>query len=134
MRGALIFDVIGTLFFVTTIAGCGNAVNLVPVDGVVMLEGKPLSGATVAFVPLQGEHSGGQSLTKEDGSFSLDTHGEMGVAPGEYRVIVSKFDPSTPKSATRPKSEVPLKYMSETSPLRVTVPLTEDLILNLEND
>jgi hypothetical protein len=68
-------------------AGCGNQ-NLSKVDGVVTLDGVPLSGATVSFMPVeQGRSASG--LTDGNGYFRLSTfRTDDGALAGDYRVIV----------------------------------------------
>jgi hypothetical protein len=67
--------------------GCGG--KTAKVQGVVTLDGKPLPGATVTFIPAgSGRPAGGRS--ESDGSFRLTTfRPEDGALPGEYKVIVT---------------------------------------------
>jgi hypothetical protein len=71
-------------------AGCGGKGRLHPVEGVVTLNGTPVEGATVMFVPEgdKGEHAHG--LTDAAGHFTLKTNNQNGVYPGKYKVLVSK--------------------------------------------
>ena len=81
--------------FLTTIVtagllsvGCSNSDGLVPVDGVVLLDGKPIPKAAVMF-----HHPAGQTayaVTGNDGSFQLTTRNPGdGVKPGECKITVS---------------------------------------------
>jgi len=78
-------------------SGCGEEVNvpdmMVPVTGTVTLDGKPLAGATVSFVPdgsTQG--AGSYGVTTADGKYELQgTQGGVGAAVGHYRVIITKL-------------------------------------------
>lgn len=75
--------------------GCGGAPerNLVPVEGTVTLEGQALDGAYVEFVP-QGSTPGRGYIgrTDSEGKYQLNTiDGADGAAPGEYKVVVSKW-------------------------------------------
>ena len=75
-----------------TLAGCGG--NLVTVKGKVTLDGEPLSGATVSFVPAEGSDKLGTpvGLTDESGIFYLTTREQFdGAVPGEYRVCIKKY-------------------------------------------
>jgi hypothetical protein len=129
-------------------AGCGESgPQLVPVHGRVTLDGKPLAGKTVKFIPEKetpGQGAGGN--TDADGNYTLlavrpgATRDRPGVPPGAYRVIVTepmfpidlpvqKADDSTPTPAIGLPSEQPKKQAipsSYTSPestlLRVEVP------------
>jgi hypothetical protein len=68
-------------------AGCGNQ-NLSKVDGVVTLDGVPLSRATVSFMPV-GEGRAASGLTDGNGYFRLSTfRTDDGALAGDYRVIV----------------------------------------------
>ena len=67
---------------------------LVPVEGIVTLDGKPLSGALVTLIP-QGETRGqaGNGRTDAAGKFELATSDgkRKGAAVGKYQVLISKF-------------------------------------------
>jgi hypothetical protein len=90
-----------------SIAGCGRP-SVVKVEGVVTLDGKPLPGATVSFMPAhegQGQLASGR--TDADGSFRLTTfRTDDGALPGEYKIIVTikeadeKFLGRNPKTFT----------------------------------
>jgi hypothetical protein len=72
---------------ILTTVGCGK--RLAKVEGVVTLDGKPLAGATVSFVPA-GEGRAATGRTGTDGSFRLTTfRTDDGALPGEYRVVVT---------------------------------------------
>jgi hypothetical protein len=79
-------------------AGCSAAVEgppFVPVEGTVLLDSKPLSGAEVTFEP-QGDTPGHLALfgrTDAAGKFSLHTPDgkRTGAAVGEYKVVVNKL-------------------------------------------
>ena len=71
-------------------AGCGGS-NLVKVRGVVTLDGKPLSSATISFNPIGGAGRPASGLSDGDGNFQLTTsRTNDGAAPGEYKVTVTK--------------------------------------------
>ena len=70
-------------------AGCSRS-NLVKVRGVVTLDGKPLSWATITFNPIGGGRPA-SGLSDENGNFELTTSSTNdGAAPGEYKVTVTK--------------------------------------------
>lgn len=85
-------------------AGCGRP-RPVPVKGTVTLDGKPLSGATVAFSPLDPAGHAATGATADDGSFRLTTYepGD-GALPGEYKVIVVQ-EPGLVLHVERPAGE-----------------------------
>jgi hypothetical protein len=131
-------------------AGCSH--KLVKVHGKVTLDGKPLDGATVTFVP---DGEGGRSAsgqTGTDGTFSLSTYttGD-GAQPGQYKVIIAKsagtaptaepttqdpksmidamqkYDAQHKKDRGAPKSSIPPQYGDpKTTPLKCKVPPDED--------
>jgi len=101
----------GIVLAVAGVAGCGGGGPAVErVAGLVTLDGKPVEGATVSFVP----GSGGlfaSGLTGADGRFTLNTAAPgakpgSGAVVGDYRVTIVKMesaaqartdDPNDPK-------------------------------------
>jgi hypothetical protein len=78
--------------------GCGDGTSepkLVPLSGTVTLNGKPLEGATIVFVPAQGnkEQTSATDITGAEGNYKAMTGSRNGVAPGRYTVIVEKPSP-----------------------------------------
>ena len=89
--------------------GCGGPDNaaelaflkdLVPATGRVTLDGKPLSGATVSFVPDITVEGGrmAMAITDANGAYELVTgvpslppEESKGVLPGEYTVAISRI-------------------------------------------
>jgi hypothetical protein len=96
------------------VAGCdeGGRSSMVPVDGVVLLDGQPLQGGTVTFQPAVGQAAIGE--IGNDGRFKLSTHARHdGVAPGTYRVSVTANEPLPAEESSPdalPSSLVPLRY------------------------
>lgn len=77
-------------------SGCGSGNKgsaVVPVTGVVTLDGKALSGAQVTLIP-QGATAGQAAMGRTDaaGVFEVVTvdRQEKGAAEGSYRVLISK--------------------------------------------
>jgi hypothetical protein len=70
-----------------------DAKNLVPAEGRVLLDGQPLAGANVVFLPINGTiGTGGFAVTDETGAYTLrHRSGRDGIAPGQYRVVFSKL-------------------------------------------
>jgi len=84
------------------LAGCGGGEELAdlpetaPVSGVVTMDGKPLSYATVTFVP-KGLTKGVECIgvTDEQGKYTLkQMRGAEGAPAGEYLVAISQFKKS----------------------------------------
>lgn len=78
-------------------AGCSRGPEgppLVPAEGSITFDGKPLGAADLMFVP-HGETKGqgGVGRTGADGKFSLTSHDRKftGVPAGNYRVIINKL-------------------------------------------
>jgi Carboxypeptidase regulatory-like domain len=125
------------------LAGCAG--GPVPVEGKVTMNGKPVAGATVVFIPERGGPEAG-AQTDNEGNFQLTGTKTEGITPGEYRVTVSKMEwppgvtPPDPTKMSFPsvlskRQTVPLKYtVQDKTPLRVTVPNggTKDVHLALE--
>lgn len=78
-------------------AGCGgssgNALTLVPVQGIVTHQGKPLGNAGVIFLPVAPTPGrGGTAKTDAAGKYQLaQSDGAKGVPAGKYRVVISKL-------------------------------------------
>ncbi|MDB5341150.1 MAG: hypothetical protein JWN70_6769 [Planctomycetaceae bacterium] len=137
--------------------GCGKS-GIYPIEGVVLLDGSPLGGATVTCQP-QGSGQPAFATTKADGSFKVATPAGKGATPGEYKLSLSKVSgrkregpppwvgrvgvPVTraeilaweKKLADDRKKEheaVPEPYRTTaTTPLSITVPLDQDLVIEL---
>jgi hypothetical protein len=90
-RHGLITAILGTLGVSLLNAGCGGADvpdNLTSVFGVVTLDGQPLAGAAVTFVPPDGRPASG--TTDSSGAYSLSYNdGSDGCLPGLCRVMIS---------------------------------------------
>src|SRR5947209_3838508 len=136
-----------------TLAGCGKGVS--PVQGVVTLEGTPVAGATVLFMP-DGQDEGrpATGFTSPDGTFRLTTfRPDDGALAGKYRVLVQKAEAAKDRSAAeqsalerakakreeevaqkKRKPSLPEAYAKfETTPLRCTVPVSVSVTLDLHN-
>ena len=139
-----------TLAFASALAaGCGKTVA---VKGRVTLDGKPVSAATVLFVPEDGESCRPASgMADGDGYFHLTTNRpEDGALPGAYRIVVSKTAGlATPPDSNRASKKRALEYRERTAsrrhgqqllparygdpattPLRCTVPASD--VVNVE--
>jgi hypothetical protein len=112
--------------------GCGSGQgNLVPVAGIVTLDGEQLPGGSVSFHPDASRGNTSQEIpvgTIVNGKYELSTRSQRGAPPGWYQVVVisDNFSGSKapPKGATAelPKSVIHLKY---TQP--GTTPLTREV-------
>jgi hypothetical protein len=84
----------GLISAVFLAAGCAgdSGPRLVPVSGTVTLNGKPLEGAVVTFVPDAANKEGrpGEDITGPEGNYKVMTSGRSGVVPGKYKVTITK--------------------------------------------
>jgi hypothetical protein len=137
------------LAFVVAVAGCGRS-GPVPVRGKVMLDGKPLAGASVQFIPQQPGGRDATGSTDANGVFRLSTlHRNDGAFPGKYKVVVQPPAPmvlgapaATPDDAQRaaagsktqtPAVIVPPKYSQPDQTVLVQeVPTGGDVLLDLK--
>src|SRR5262245_63242316 len=83
----------GALLALAGLAGCGSR-KIVPVSGVVKLDGKAYPNAVVSFQPVGTKSSpnpgrGSSGVTDQDGKFSLIYDGEKsGALVGKHRVRI----------------------------------------------
>jgi len=85
-----------------SLIGCGRQ-KTSPVEGVVLLDGKPVAGASIQFVP-QGAGRDATGETDKSGQFVMSTFQPRdGMLPGSYKVVISPptgtADPAQYKSA-----------------------------------
>jgi hypothetical protein len=98
LRGWFVLAVVGTVFAF----GCEQAADrpaTYPVTGQVTLNGEPVDGATVTFVP-SGEGQAASAVTDASGNYALSTFGaDDGAVPGQYNVKIVKYPGSEPAAA-----------------------------------
>ncbi len=119
------------------VAGCGGVYDA-SVEGVVKLNGSPLTRGTVKFIPEQ-SGSSGYGLIGSDGSYSIMTGRESGLPSGSYAVTVvaneasiPNANPSLPPAPGKPIT--PEWYRDQaTTPLKHSVESGRNTI-NLELD
>lgn len=86
---------------VATGTGCTPSTppsNLVPVDGIIHVDGKPVAGITLTLHTVGSGASVSAGISEDNGIFRIDTHSAGdGALPGEYIVTFrwSEFDPLT---------------------------------------
>jgi len=83
-----------SILFIAMMAGygSGDGHNLDHVEGMVTLDGEPVSGASVAFVPT-GDNplkTTATGVSNEKGIYRLFSQTQAGVAAGEYKVLIAK--------------------------------------------
>jgi len=134
------------------LTGCGGR-GIAPVRGVVTLEGTPVAGATVLFMPDgQAGARPASGFTSSDGEFRLTTYkADDGALPGTYRVLIQKTEAAKDHAAAesaamerakakieekslqkRRKPTLPEAYATfDTTPLRCSVPVTGAVTFDL---
>jgi hypothetical protein len=79
--------ILAPVLLLSFLSGCGAGTS--KVDGVVTLDGQPVSGATVVFTSEDGANTA-SGLTDDAGKFSLAYSGKPDVPNGGYKVTVTK--------------------------------------------
>jgi hypothetical protein len=140
-RSALANPLLLMLFAV----GCAGKDQPVKVTGKVTLDGRPVEGATVTFIPEKGNGRPAIAWTTAEGTFDLTTfRGNDGALRGTYKILVSKTGnanrsgTSTPAEApTTPKlsaTDLPALYGEfATTPFSCTVPTNGPVVLELQS-
>lgn len=70
--------------------GCSKTSKKYPVKGVVKLDGAPVAGATVTFLPDGEKGQPASGMTDSQGNFTLSTNNVDGAMAGNYKVTISK--------------------------------------------
>src|SRR5437870_1727476 len=71
-----------------SLAGCGGS-RTSPVEGTVLLDGKPVAGASIQFIA-QGKGRDATGQTDGSGQFAMSTFKPRdGVLPGSYKVVIA---------------------------------------------
>ena len=104
--------------------GCGGRA-VVPVEGTVTLDGKPLADANIALAQLRATDPGPfVGKTDADGRFSLGAANDPGggAAAGEYRLMITTVTGGSMEDSPLPteKEVVPAEYRS--GMMKFTVP------------
>lgn len=103
--------------------GCGDSQPTM--SGVVTLDGTPLAGGNLSFIPM-GDGAGASATIDSDGTYDVRTGSVRGLTIGEYIVTVSANGPPVSRLGSDlpfpGKLLTPKKYStSQTSDLRATV-------------
>lgn len=91
------------LLALAVVVGCSSEtaspVKTYPASGKVTLNGRPLEGATVNFIPADGKGSS-VGTTDKDGMYKLTTYrSDDGAPAGQYKVSIVKYDAANPPPA-----------------------------------
>ncbi|MDR3633257.1 MAG: carboxypeptidase-like regulatory domain-containing protein [Isosphaeraceae bacterium] len=90
------------------LGGCGDGgPSLVPVSGTATVNGKPLEGASILFVPEPNNKLGlvGLATSGPSGSYTAVTNNQPGLVPGNYKVKVRKVPPGSAPVAAEFKDD-----------------------------
>ena len=122
--------------------GGGPPLDVYPVTGTVRLDGAPLEGVSISFVPVDAAGSGGFAVSDSGGEFSLKSKDQReGVPAGSYRVLCTKM--AMPDGSPIPEGEMaadvgaenilPAVYSNpDKTPLAAEVKAGENLPLELD--
>jgi hypothetical protein len=107
----------GGLFLVVPfLLGCSSepSVGAVPVTGTVTLDGKPVEGATISFVPDGDSSLSASGLTDASGNFRLTSVSPGdGAVPGKYKVTVSKLTADSQAAPQATSQEEAMKQLQD---------------------
>jgi len=118
--------------FVASVAlGCGDGIEVGAVGGTVLLDGRPLEGATVLFTP----ESGGRpsaGRTDASGRYELTYTDDLaGALPGTHAISISTFRKGDPDSGRPPAAEkVPAQFNARTELKRIVE--ADDNVIDFE--
>ena len=94
------------LCMIVSTAGCtgGSESADAAARGKVSLDGKPLPGGVVLFIPRGGSGQGGSALIQSDGTFTVRTSAsKSGIDAGDYAVFIKPTDDMTDGGGIPPK-------------------------------
>ena len=126
---ASILVVFAIVFLLVEVSGCsspkGELPAGAPVSGTVTMDGKPLAGVTVTFIPV-GSTPGDFCLgeTDQSGHYELqDRYGEKGAPAGEYKVTCGIEVSADAAPSDAGAGPLPPRYSQEDiTELKATVP------------
>ena len=100
------------LLSILPMTGCGGPFKPVYLEGLVTLDGEPLAGATVTFLPEDGDGHPASGFTDQEGVFKLTTFKKNdGALPGEYCIVVTKIQSiEAPPEANSGEADAVLKH------------------------
>jgi hypothetical protein len=126
---------IAAAILILEMAGCGDGLKRVPIQGKITAQGVPLDNAVIQFLPTgstKGE--GGIGRSDQNGNFTVISSraGDKGIVAGEYKVRVSRLIaadgsplPPDAKDAEHPgaRESVPEPYsLVDGTTLKYTIP------------
>ncbi|MFO0926170.1 MAG: carboxypeptidase-like regulatory domain-containing protein [Gemmataceae bacterium] len=123
-RSSARFALLAAALALPLLIGCGGSSDMGKVSGKVTLDGAPLAGASLEFVPDNGRPSTG--TTDASGAYTLQySPTEVGAKVGKHKVRITsrtmREDPKTHKSEITPE-RLPAKYHANTELVREVKP------------
>ena len=106
--------VVAFLLAVAAVAGCRSGRStpegLSPVSGTITLDGKPVEGAMVSFIPqkVADVMVNPAGVTDAQGKYELMADDVPGALPGEYKVVISRLAMADGKAVQISKDKPPL--------------------------
>ena len=110
------------------VVGCGASSEvLAPVGGKLLVDGEPLDGVVVTFVPEKSNSGGGTGTTDATGAFSVTNLDQNlpGLPPGKYILAYSRMRLPDGSAAPEPKEGTPANpglIRVETLPVHLLAP------------
>ena len=126
---ALLF--VPVLISALAVLGCGGAPGekLVPVGGKLLIDGQPLDGVEVSFIPEMSKKNsrGGSGVTDATGAFTVTDLDQNlpGLAPGKYSLAYSRRRLPDGSAGPKPEAGKPVDpgiIRVETLPAHLTIP------------
>jgi hypothetical protein len=112
-------------------AGCGDDAQVGRVDGIVRLDGSPVTTGTVRFVPGAGRAAEGK--IQSDGTFTLGTFGKSdGALVGKHQVVIIAYEPSRRAGGGPPDFRVPSPKIKPLVPMKYMAPGTSGLTFEVK--
>lgn len=104
-----------------TVIGCGGGASTIPIKGkLVFDDGKPVSGASIRFVPTGEKGRMANGYSSKDGTFELTTiNAGDGAQPGDYVVVVSKIPASKGPSTSSDPTKDMIDWLKQKKPKEV---------------
>lgn len=138
LRSLLFIPGLALVFLAAGCGGGGGPVEtLVPVGGTLLVDGEPMEGVLVTFIPdiaIPGanmQRRGGSGKTDDSGAFTITHDGQKqpGLAAGRYTVAYSRMrlaDGSAAPELEKGQEQDPDNIQIETFPVHLKSPDTKD--------
>ncbi len=106
-----------SLVWVSLIGCGGDTLDLVPVSGTVLLDGKPLTKVGQGGVSFFANAAKGNKtqhiptgVIDAEGKYELETGGQKGAPPGSYKVLVNAFQNTPDEGPVAPRYLLNAKF------------------------